>query len=243
MFFINKIPNSGEVAATVRGAAPGSHRLLERVFTRGTASLSDRELLAAILGPGPGAEADGVAADLMALCGGLAGLAGAHPGVMTRIPGLGPARAIRITAALECGRRAFGQARPLGLKVSRPEDLHPLLRSEFRGLDRERFLALYLDTRHRILALETVSIGSLNLSVVHPREVFKLAVALSAAALIVAHNHPSGCAQPSGEDLELTGRLDRCGELLGVPLLDHLVAGAEEIISIREYGWPAGPAR
>ncbi len=89
--------------------------------------------------------------------------------------------------------------------------------------------------------METVSIGSLNASLVHPREVFKPAVALSAAAVIVAHNHPSGNARPSGDDLELTARLDRCGELLGVALLDHLVVGDTEVTSIREYGWPTGP--
>jgi DNA repair protein RadC len=86
--------------------------------------------------------------------------------------------------------------------------------------------------------VETVSIGSLNASLVHPREVFKQAVVGSAAALVVAHNHPSGCAQPSGDDLDLTCRLDRCGELLGISLLDHLVVGEQEIVSIREYGWP-----
>ena len=107
--------------------------------------------------------------------------------------------------------------------VRRPEDLHPLLRAELRGLDRERFVALYLETRHRLLDLATVSIGSLNASLVHPREVFKQAVLGSAAALVVAHNHPSGCAVPSGDDLDLTCRLDRCGELLGISLLDHLV--------------------
>ena len=116
-----------------------------------------------------------------------------------------------------------------------------MLRDEFRGLDRERFIALYLDARHRVRALETVSTGSLNASLVHPREVFKPAIALSAAAVIVAHNHPSGDPRPSGDDLELTGRLDRCGELLGIALLDHLVVGDADITSIREYGWPGVP--
>jgi len=147
---------------------------------------------------------------------------------------------VRLLSCLELGSRAAGEVPRAGIRVNRPEDLHPLLRRSFRGLDRERFLALYLDTRHRILAAETVSVGTLNVSVVHPREVFKLAVALSAAAVIVAHNHPSGCAEPSAEDLELTARLDRCGHLLGISLLDHLVAGSGEIISIRELGWPCG---
>ena len=135
-------------------------------------------------------------------------------------------------------RRVALPARPT---VRRPEDLHALLHEEFRGLDRERFLGLYLDTRHRLAAVETVSVGSLNASLVHPREVFKPAVAMSAAAVIVAHNHPSGDAGPSGDDLDLTARLDRCGDLLGIALLDHLVVGSSDIISIREYGWPTPP--
>ena len=91
------------------------------------------------------------------------------------------------------------------------------------------------------MAVRTVSVGTLNASLVHPREVFRPAVTLQAAALVVAHNHPSGCARPSGDDLELTRRLARCGGLLGIELLDHLIVGDGEVASIREQGWP-GPA-
>jgi len=195
------------------------------------------ELLARVLGPGR-QDAVEVAQRLLARWGDPAGLAGQHPAALARTPGLGPARVARLVAALELGRRAALPVIQDRLTVRRPEDLHALLKSEFTGLDRERFLALYLDTRHRVAALETVSVGSLNASLVHPREVFRAAVAMGAAAVIVAHNHPSGCARPSGDDLELTARLDRCGELLGIALLDHLVAGGDEVTSIREYGWP-----
>lgn len=171
----------------------------------------------------------------------LGALAAARPAVLARGYGMGPARSERLLAAFELGLRACEPVGRAGLIVRRPEDLHPLLRVEFRGLDRERFVALYLDARHRVQAVEVVSIGSLNASLVHPREVFKPAVVLSAAAVVVAHNHPSGNPRPSGDDLELTARLDRCGELLGVVLLDHLVVGDTEITSIREYGWPKGP--
>lgn len=204
----------------------------------GARRLTDTELLVPVLGPGrPGAAQ--TAEHLLERWGSLADLAAQHPLALARGRGLGPARLRRLVAALELGRRACGPAARRGLAVRRPEDLHPLLRREFHGLDRERFVALYLDTRHRILALETVSIGSLNASLVHPREVFGPAVAMAAAALVVAHNHPSGCPSPSADDLELTARLDRCGELLGIALLDHLVAGDDEIVSIREQGWPA----
>ncbi|MCP4572492.1 MAG: DNA repair protein RadC [bacterium] len=205
---------------------------------RGGGLLTDLEVLALVLGPGRPTAVD-VARDLLGRWGSVARLASQHPVALARSRGVGLARARRLSAALELGRRACGPGARRGLAVRRPEDLHPLLRRELRGLDRERFLALYLDTRHRVLAVETVSIGSLNASLVHPREVFQPAVAMAAAALVVAHNHPSGCPCPSADDLDLTARLDGCGELMGIALLDHLVVGDDEIVSIREYGWPS----
>ncbi len=127
---------------------------------------------------------------------------------------------------------------PDRLRVRGPDDLTGLLSRELGGLDREHVLGIYLDARHCVLALRTVSVGTLDASLVHPREVFRPAVALQAAAVVVAHNHPSGCPQPSGDDLELTRRLARCGRLLGIELLDHLVVGDGELVSIREHGWP-----
>jgi len=228
------------VTAQSRDLSRRSDRL-ERLERFGPGAWTVAELLSSILGPG-GTVAPGIVAErLLAGYPGLAELATAAPAVLARGYGMGPARSERLLAAFELGLRAREPFKRRGLVVRRPEDLHGLLRREFRGLDRERFLALYLDSRHRVQAVETVSIGSLNASLVHPREVFKPAVLLSAAAVIVAHNHPSGNARPSGDDLDLTARLDRCGELLGVALLDHLVVGDTEVTSIREYGWPQGP--
>jgi DNA repair protein RadC len=179
-----------------------------------------------------------MAATLMARYGSLIALADVRPQILCRLRGMGIARAARLAAVFELGAR-YGSPPPgLGLLVKRPEDLTPLLVDEFRGCDREHFLGLYLDTRHRLVAVETVSIGSLNASLVHPREVFKPAVAYGVAAVIVAHNHPSGCAHPSADDIELTERLVGCGQLLGIELLDHIVVGHGEIVSLREHGWP-----
>ncbi len=227
----NLPPDEGRARTT---GGPG----LERLRRLGPGALADWELLAWVLGPGR-PTAEDTARRLLTGPGGLAGLAMERPAVLRRLPGVGAVRGGRLAAALELGQRVAEAGPRSGPVVRRPEDCHALLRREFRGLDRERFLALYLDTRHRITEVETVSVGSLNASLVHPREVFRPAVAMRAAAVIVAHNHPSGCAEPSGDDLELTARLDRCGELLGIALLDHLVVGGEDIVSIREYGWPS----
>ncbi len=209
----------------------------------GPEGLSDVELLILLLGTGGGRTAGEIATELLDRFVSLDRMARTRPEILAGVRGMGPIRAVRLLAGLELGRRGGGIAAGNPLRVQRPEDLHELLSTELRGLDRERFVALYLDTRHRLLMQETVSVGSLNASLVHPREVFKAAIQVSAAALVVAHNHPSGCARPSGDDLDLTCRLDRCGELLGISLLDHLVVGETEIVSIREYGWPVSRAQ
>lgn len=140
--------------------------------------------------------------------------------------------------------------RPAGIK--RPEDTRAVFAGAFPTDSREAFVGLMLDARHRPMAAPwIISIGSLNASLVHPREVFGPAILHRAAALIVAHNHPSGDERPSGDDLELTGRLDRAGEILGIALLDHLIFAVGDIhgeepasyTSIREYGWPSRPAQ
>jgi len=239
---LDEVSGQGEISVSTSVArnlmmVNGARGRLERF---GAAALSDQELVALILGPGGGVAAIDVADRICRRWPDLSRLSGVPVAVLVRQGRISPARARRLLAAMELGWRANLPVPTEGLAVKRPEDLHPLLRREFQGLDRERFLALYLDTRHRLRGGDTVSVGTLNASLVHPREVFKNAIGMSAAAVIVAHNHPSGCSQPSSDDLELTARLDRCAEVLGIPLLDHLVAGDAEIVSIREYGWPAG---
>jgi DNA repair protein RadC len=210
----------------------------ERLFRHGARDLGTVELLALVLGPGGRATAPVVARQLLARYPEPAVLAGVPVEVLQDLPGVGPARAARLHAACELGRRLVGAAPRRGLRVGGPDDLAVLLRRELSGRDREHVVGLYLDARHRLLAMRTVSVGTLNASLVHPREVFRPAVGMQAAAVVLAHNHPSGCARPSGDDLELTRRLQRCGRLLGIELLDHLIVGDDEVVSIREHGWP-----
>ncbi len=144
---------------------------------------------------------------------------------LVAVPGIGPAGAARLLASLELARRASTWAaaeRPL---VSTPEDVVALCSTQLRGLDREHFWALILSTKNRLLRMVEVSVGSLNASIVHPRELFKEAVRMSAASIVVVHNHPSGDPTPSGADLQLTRRLAKAGEVLGIELLDHIVIG------------------
>ncbi len=120
--------------------------------------------------------------------------------------------------------------------ISSPRDAFEILMSEIGSADREIFLTLLLDTRHRVIGVHQVSVGSLNASVVHPRETFKAAMLANAAAMILAHCHPSGDPEPSAEDLAVTARLHQAGELLGLPILDHLIIGHDRFVSLKEQG-------
>jgi DNA repair protein RadC len=156
---------------------------------------------------------------------------------LTRMRGVGPAGASRLLACLELSRRAAAWPAAQRPVVSTPEDVVRLCGTQLRGLDREHFWALVLSTKNQLLRMVEVSVGSLNASIVHPRELFKEAVRLSAASIVVVHNHPSGDPTPSGADLQLTRRLAKAGEVLGIELLDHVVIGdGGAHASLREMG-------
>lgn len=152
-------------------------------------------------------------------------------------PGVGPAAAARLLAGLEIGRRANVWRRSGRTTVNTPEDVVDLCWPQLRGMTKEHFWALALNTRNHLLKTVEVSVGSLNASIVHPRELFKEAVRASAASLIIVHNHPSGDPTPSGADIQLTRRLVKAGDVLGIEVLDHVVIGdGGEHVSLREAG-------
>lgn len=156
---------------------------------------------------------------------------------LMRVKGVGPAGAARLLASLELGRRAASWPASQRPVVSTAEEVVALVAPQLRGLDREHFWALVLNTRNQLLRTVEVSVGSLNASIVHPRELFKEAVRASAASVVVVHNHPSGDPSPSGADLQLTRRLAKAGEVLGIELLDHVVVGdGGAFASLREMG-------
>ena len=206
----------------------------ERLWRCGPEALSDEELLAVVLRTGyRGKSALEVsAAALRALP---QGLTKAGLNELSKLKGVGPSRAAALAAAFELGRRgaAAGDGRPVLDSPSRVLEHVP---ADVRTGRKEHFLAFYLNARSQLLHRETVSIGTLSASLVHPREVFAPAISHSAAAVVVVHNHPSGDCSPSPEDKDATHRLVRSGELLGIPLLDHVIVSSSSSFSFKDHG-------
>ncbi len=211
----------------------------ERLSNVGCAALSDGELIALVLGTGRprGGGAVALAQDLLTAFGSLRGLATAECGELAAVNGVGRARASRLIAAGEIARRLAAERLDAGTAISSSSAVYahfgPLLADE----KRELFYALMLDTKNRLLAKVRISEGSLASALVHPREAFRPAVRAAAASVIFLHNHPSGDPSPSIEDKRITTRLREAGTLLGIPVLDHVVAGAGRYYSFADSGW------
>ena len=207
----------------------------ERLLRLGGEALSTVELVALVLGTGtPGRPAVEIARGLIEHSGGLVPLSRAHARELAAAPGLGLARACRLTASFQLGRRALAEPAPDQV-IRGAADVFHHLRGRTRGLSQEVFFLLALDARGALTCELEIARGSLTAVDVHPREVFRPLVRQAAAAAVVAHNHPSGDPRPSECDIALTRRLRRAGDLLGIPLLDHVVIGADEYTSIGEH--------
>lgn len=215
----------------------------ERLVDRGPAALAPAELLALLLGTGVrGESAHELSARLLQRAGGMRALAQRSIDELSRERGIGLARASRLVAAFEIGRRVAQGCATRGIPIRGGGDVYRLLGPRLRDYKKEVFIALLLDGRHRLLREERVSEGSLTASIVHPREVFGPAIREAAAAVVVAHNHPSGDPAPSREDLAVTARLLEVGQLVGIDLLDHVVIGDPGYVSLRERGHFGPPA-
>jgi DNA repair protein RadC len=198
----------------------------ERLFAHGGERASPGELIALILGSGiRGLPATELARAVLDQAGGLLALSRASPRELTRIAGIGPARAARLAAAFHLGRRALATSGDRLPRLLGPEDVFERLRPRMAGLVQEVFVVIALDARNGVIDEIEVARGCLTGVEVHPREVFRPLIRLAAAAGVVAHNHPSGSNEPSAEDRALTRRLQDIGELIGIPILDHVVIG------------------
>lgn len=209
----------------------------EQYLQHGPEGAGDVDLLTLVLGTGAaGRSARAIALDLLERHGGLVALANTEPAALATVRGVGLARAVRIHAALELGRRR-ATARPMDQDVvDGPAAAARILVPPLRGLDREELHGLYLDRRRRPVARRCLSQGGERATVVDPRRVFRLALELRASAVVLAHNHPSGLAEPSMEDERSTRELLTAGRAVGVEVVDHLVVGQEGWTSMAERG-------
>ncbi|MFF2092054.1 MULTISPECIES: DNA repair protein RadC [Paenibacillus] len=217
---------------------PHDERPRERMMRYGAEALSHTELLAILLRTGTKREsAVHLAGKILKECGNLRNLVDMSMDELTKIRGIGPAKAVQLRAGIELGRRITRSRHGETVTVRRPQDAADYVMEDLRYLNKEHFVCLFLNTKNHIIARETLSIGTLNASLVHPREVFRAAIKCSSASLICVHNHPSGDPQPSPEDIALTKRLMEAGELVGIEVLDHLVIGDGRFISLKEQGY------
>ncbi|MDF2000099.1 RadC family protein [Peribacillus frigoritolerans] len=217
---------------------PKEERPRERFLQDGPQSLSNLELLALLLRTGSREESVlQLSGRLINSFKGLRLLKEASVEELTVIKGIGEAKAIQILASVELGRRINNLNDQDRYVIRSPEDGANYCMEEMRFLSQEHFVCLYLNTKNQVLQKTTVFIGSLNASIVHPREVFKEAFKRSAASIICLHNHPSGDPSPSREDIEVTKRLVECGKIIGIEVLDHIIIGEHKYVSLKEKGY------
>ncbi len=221
---------------------PPAERPRERLNAPGASALNTRELLAILIGSGTETQSavDVAAVLLQATDGSLRQLAGTSATEMQRVPGIGPAVTARLLAALELGRRMAREGAIDRPRIRGPRDVYELCAPALLDARQEEFRVLLLNTQHAVVRELVITRGTLDSSVVHPREVFRAAIVESAAAVILVHNHPSGDPAPSREDREVTDQLVASGQLIGIPVLDHVVIGDGRYISFVEAGLLAG---
>lgn len=217
---------------------PAAERPRERLLAQGPQALSDAELLAIFLRVGvAGESAVDLARRLLTAFGGLRGLLTASREDFCREKGLGDAKYTQLQAVLEMARRHLAERLRSGEAMSRPEEVASYLSAHLRDLRREVFGLLLLDSQHRVIAFERIAEGTLNAAAVYPREVVRAALRHNAAAVILAHNHPSGVNEPSPADRQLTERLVAALGLVDIRVLDHLIIGDGPALSFAQRGW------
>ncbi|MBK3493436.1 DNA repair protein RadC [Viridibacillus sp. YIM B01967] len=210
----------------------------ERLKRQGAESLSNQELIAILLRTGTKEESVlHLANRVLTSFEQLHELKHAAIEEIMSVKGIGEAKAIQLLAAIELGRRLAQQRTEERYTIRSPQDAATYLMADMTALLQEHFVALFMNVKNQIIHKQTIFIGSLNASIVHPREIFREAVKRSAASIICAHNHPSGNPAPSPEDIEVTKRIQEAGYIMGIELLDHVIIGDHQFISLKEKGY------
>ena len=216
---------------------PADQRPREKLLARGAGALADAELLALLLRTGyRGRGVMQLAQDVLTACDGFAGLVHAAPAQLKSLKGLGPAKRAELMAVTEIARRALAQKMATAPVFDNPQHVKDYLGLQLAGRGNEVFVVMFLDVQHRLLCLEELFQGTLTQTSVYPREVLKRALALNAAAVVLAHNHPSGVAEPSRADGYLTETLQSALKLIDVRVLDHVIVGQGQVVSMAERG-------
>ncbi|WP_458123832.1 RadC family protein [Paenibacillus sp. Z3-2] len=216
---------------------PQEERPRERMMEYGAGALSHAELLAILLRTGTRQEsAVHMAQRILAEAGGIRSLMDLSLEELTAMKGIGNAKAVQLKAGIELGHRIAKSRRIQSTSIRTPRDAADILMEQLRYLQKEHFVCLFLNSKNHIIAQETLSMGSLNASIVHPREVFRAAIKCSSASIVCAHNHPSGDPTPSPEDIQITKRLIEAGAIVGIDVLDHIIIGDGTYVSLKEKG-------
>lgn len=215
-----------------------TERPREKIVKFGVEKVSNRDLLSVLIRTGyEGATALDIADDIISISReGIAHLAQVTLEELTEIKGIGMSKAVQILAAIELGKRVSRYKEAKRVKVNNPETIRNLLMDELRFLKQEVFIVILLNTKNEIISEETISKGTLNSTIVHPRDVFSIAIRKNAHSVMLVHNHPSGSIDPSQEDINITKRLKEVGELVGIPVLDHIILAGQDYLSFRREG-------
>ncbi len=221
---------------------PSQDRPRERLLSQGAQALSTAELLAILVATGQGTgklSAVGLGQHILQVLGrhqqdALAVLRHVAPQELMAIPGIGEAKASSILAAIELGRRVLHTRPPMGTVIDDPAIAAAILSNDLMWQPQERFAVLLLDVKHRVIGSQVISVGTATETLAHPRDIFRAVIRHGATRVVVAHNHPSGSVEPSAEDLALTRQLLSGADILGIPLLDHLILGNGTFVSLRQ---------
>jgi len=225
---------SGFSSFTVRDL-PRSERPRERLIKFGPEALSAQELLALIIGRGiPKKSVMNIAQELLARFGNIKAISQASIAALSEIKGIGLAKAAQIKACFELGKRQDLEPELKNYDIKNPQSVVKAIRASIKDKAKEHFKLILLDTRNKIIGISTISIGTLNAGLVHPREIFKEAIIHNSASVVLAHNHPSGDPEPSDEDLTITKRLVKSGKILGIEVIDHIIIGKTNFSSFKE---------
>ena len=216
---------------------PKSERPRERLIKFGPEALSAQELLALIIGRGiPKKSVMNIAQELLARFGNIKAISQASIAGLSEIKGVGLAKAAQLKACFELGKRQDLEPELKNYDIKNPQSVVKAIRASIKDKAKEHFKLILLDTRNKIIGISTISIGTLNASLVHPREIFKEAIIHNSASVVLAHNHPSGDPEPSEEDLTITKRLVDSGKILGIEVIDHIIIGKTNFSSFKERG-------